>query len=107
MSAPSTLPRAVAQTAAETFDARGRQAGELPLSPSLQAFADEAERLPTDEIIVNMGPSHPAMHGTVRVVLRIDGEEIKDADVQVGYLHRGFEKESENATYTQCFPYVD
>jgi NADH-quinone oxidoreductase subunit D len=47
------------------------------------------------------------MHGTVRVVLRIDGETIKDADVQVGYLHRGFEKESESATYTQIFPYVD
>ena len=84
-----------------------RQAGEIALSPSMQAFADEAERLPTDEVIVNMGPSHPAMHGTVRIVLRIDGEVIKDADVQVGYLHRGFEKENENATYTQIFPYVD
>ncbi|MBC8068496.1 MAG: NADH-quinone oxidoreductase subunit D [Deltaproteobacteria bacterium] len=73
----------------------------------MAAFAEEAERLPTDELIVNMGPSHPAMHGTVRVVLRIDGETIKDADVQIGYLHRGFEKESESATYTQCFPYVD
>src|SRR4030095_1707711 len=87
------LPPAIARTAAETYDHKGRQAGELPLSPSLQAFADEAERLPTDELIVNMGPSHPAMHGTVRIVLRIDGEQIKDADVQVGYLHRGFEKE--------------
>jgi len=84
-----------------------RQAGELPLSPSLQAFADEAERLPTEELIVNMGPSHPAMHGTVRIVLRIDGETIRDADVQVGYLHRGFEKEAENTTYNQIFPYVD
>jgi NADH-quinone oxidoreductase subunit D len=84
-----------------------RQAGEIALSPSMQAFADEAERLPTDEVIVNMGPSHPAMHGTVRIVLRLDGELIKDADVQVGYLHRGFEKENENATYTQIFPYVD
>ncbi|RMG94302.1 MAG: NADH-quinone oxidoreductase subunit D [Deltaproteobacteria bacterium] len=54
-----------------------------------------------------MGPSHPAMHGTVRIVARLDGELIKDADVQVGYLHRGFEKECEAATYTQIFPYVD
>src|SRR5690606_697078 len=91
----------------EPVDLRRRQAGELPLSPSLQAFADEAERLPTEEVIVNMGPSHPAMHGTVRVVLRIDGETIRDADVQIGYLHRGFEKECENATYHQIFPYVD
>ncbi|MBK6916239.1 MAG: NADH-quinone oxidoreductase subunit D [Deltaproteobacteria bacterium] len=108
MSAPTATPsRPLATNAAETFDAKGRQAGELSLSPSLQAFAEQAERLPTDELIVNMGPSHPAMHGTVRVVLRIDGETIKDADVQVGYLHRGFEKESESATYTQIFPYVD
>jgi len=91
----------------EGFDPRSRQLGELPLSPSMQRFADEAQRLPTEEIIINMGPSHPAMHGTVRVVLRIDGETIKDADVQVGYLHRGFEKECEGGTYTQIFPYVD
>jgi NADH-quinone oxidoreductase subunit D len=97
----------VAQNLAQTFDASGRQAGELRLSPSMQAFADEAERLPTEEVIVNMGPSHPAMHGTVRIVLRIDGELIKDADVQVGYLHRGFEKECEGSTYQQIFPYVD
>ncbi|MCA9706586.1 MAG: NADH-quinone oxidoreductase subunit D, partial [Myxococcales bacterium] len=73
----------------------------------MQQFAEEAAQLPTEEVIVNMGPSHPAMHGTVRVVLRIDGELIKDADVQVGYLHRGFEKECEGSTYSQIFPYVD
>ena len=91
----------MAEQAAQMIEQVGRrQAGEIALSPSMQAFAEEAERLPTDEVIVNMGPSHPAMHGTVRVVLRIDGELIKDADVQVGYLHRGFEKENESATYT-------
>ena len=56
---------------------------------------------------VNMGPSHPAMHGTVRIVLTVDGERIVAADVQPGYLHRCFEKESEYATYTQVFPYTD
>jgi len=97
----------IAETLAQTYDAKGRQAGEIALSPSMQAFADLAERLPTDEVIVNMGPSHPAMHGTVRVVLRIDGETITDADVQVGYLHRGFEKECESSAWQQIFPYVD
>jgi NADH-quinone oxidoreductase subunit D len=98
----------VARNLAETIEpVTGRQAGELPLSPSMQQFAEDAARLPTEEMIVNMGPSHPAMHGTVRVVLRIDGELIKDCDVQVGYLHRGFEKECEGSTYTQIFPYVD
>jgi NADH-quinone oxidoreductase subunit D len=56
---------------------------------------------------VNMGPSHPAMHGTVRIVLTVDGERIVRSDVQPGYLHRCFEKESEYATYTQVFPYTD
>jgi NADH-quinone oxidoreductase subunit D len=56
---------------------------------------------------INMGPSHPAMHGTVRIVLTIDGEKVVKGDVQPGYLHRCFEKESEHATYTQIFPYTD
>jgi NADH-quinone oxidoreductase subunit D len=67
---------------------------------------DDAE-LPTEAMKVNMGPSHPATHGTVRIVLTVEGEEVKDMDVQVGYLHRCFEKESEYATYTQVFPYTD
>jgi NADH-quinone oxidoreductase subunit D len=54
-----------------------------------------------------MGPSHPAMHGTVRIVLTVDGERIVKGDVQPGYLHRCFEKEAEHATYTQVFPYTD
>ena len=56
---------------------------------------------------LNMGPSHPAMHGTVRMVLTVEGETDHSADVQIGYLHRCFEKESEHATYTQVFPYTD
>src|SRR6185436_14153370 len=56
---------------------------------------------------LNMGPSHPAMHGTVRIVLTVEGETVREGDVQVGYLHRCFEKETEYATYTQCFPYTD
>ncbi len=54
-----------------------------------------------------MGPSHPAMHGTVRMVLEVEGERISSADIQIGYLHRCFEKESESATWTQVFPYTD
>jgi NADH-quinone oxidoreductase subunit D len=68
---------------------------------------DEARELPNELMTVNMGPSHPAMHGTVRIVLTVDGERIVDGDVQPGYLHRCFEKESEHATYTQIFPYTD
>src|SRR3954463_5164466 len=63
--------------------------------------------LPTEPMPLNMGPSHPAMHGTVRMVLEVEGEKITNADIQIGYLHRCFEKESEYATYTQIFPYTD
>ena len=54
-----------------------------------------------------MGPSHPATHGTVKFVTELDGETIIDIDVQVGYLHRGFEKECESGTYYQAIPYTD
>jgi NADH-quinone oxidoreductase subunit D len=56
---------------------------------------------------INMGPSHPAMHGTVRMVLTLDGERVRGADIELGYMHRCFEKEAEHATYTQVFPYTD
>jgi NADH-quinone oxidoreductase subunit D len=68
---------------------------------------DQEQELPSELMTVNMGPSHPAMHGTVRIVLTVDGEKIVGGDVQPGYLHRCFEKESEYATYTQIFPYTD
>ena len=67
----------------------------------------EADELPTESMPLNMGPSHPAMHGTVRMVLEVEGEKIRTADVQIGFLHRCFEKEAENATWTQIFPYTD
>src|SRR5215470_3544655 len=63
--------------------------------------------LPAEPMHLNMGPSHPAMHGTVRIVLELSGESILKADVQIGYLHRGFEKMCERGTWTQVFPYVD
>jgi NADH-quinone oxidoreductase subunit D len=58
-------------------------------------------------MLLNVGPAHPAMHGTVRIVLELTGETIVRADVQVGYLHRGFEKMCERGTWNQVFPYVD
>lgn len=72
-----------------------------------QDLSDNEAELPPELMTVNMGPSHPAMHGTVRIVLTVDGEKVVKSDVQPGYLHRCFEKESEYATYTQIFPYTD
>jgi NADH-quinone oxidoreductase subunit D len=63
---------------------------------------------PSEEIMeLQMGPSHPASHGTIKFNLKLDGEKIVDCDVEVGYLHRGFEKMCEQGTWTQCFPYTD
>jgi NADH-quinone oxidoreductase subunit D len=74
----------------------------------LDVELEEAElELPADPMHLNLGPSHPAMHGTVRIVLELSGETIVRADVQIGYLHRGFEKMCERGTWTQVFPYVD
>jgi NADH-quinone oxidoreductase subunit D len=56
---------------------------------------------------LNMGPSHPAMHGIIKIGLELDGETIVGSDVEIGYLHRGFEKTCENRTYTQVIPYTD
>jgi len=65
------------------------------------------ETLEDGRMVLNMGPSHPAMHGIVRVLLTVRGERVTDADVEIGYLHRGFEKTCENVTYNQCVPYTD
>jgi NADH-quinone oxidoreductase subunit D len=54
-----------------------------------------------------MGPQHPSTHGVLRVVLRLDGEKVVDADVVIGYLHRGIEKLSENRNWTQIILLTD
>ncbi len=74
----------------------------------LYSELDEGElELPSQPMTLNVGPAHPAMHGTVRCVLELSGETILKADVQIGYLHRGFEKMCERGTWSQVFPYVD
>jgi len=60
-----------------------------------------------ESMLLNMGPSHPAMHGTIRIMLELDGERILNAELEVGYLHRGFEKTCENRTYFNLLPYTD
>jgi NADH-quinone oxidoreductase subunit C/D len=56
---------------------------------------------------LNFGPSHPATHGAFRLMLKLDGEKILGAIPEIGYLHRCFEKEAEDHTYTQIIPYTD
>ncbi len=61
----------------------------------------------TDELVINMGPQHPSTHGVLRVVLRLDGEKVIDADVVIGYLHRGVEKLSESRSWAQIVLLTD
>jgi NADH-quinone oxidoreductase subunit D len=73
-----------------------------------ETVEDDFERdLHTEHQLLNMGPSHPATHGTVKFMIELDGETVVDLDVQVGYLHRGFEKECESGSWYQCLPYTD
>jgi NADH-quinone oxidoreductase subunit D len=67
----------------------------------------EADDLVSDHMVLNMGPSHPATHGVLRLVLELDGEIIIKADPDVGFLHRGDEKIAENMHYNQFVPYTD
>lgn len=73
-----------------------------PVRSALQLTPDGA-----GHVIVNIGPSHPATHGTVQIITELDGEKVLRADVHCGYLHRGFEKECEAHTWHNLIPYVD
>lgn len=65
------------------------------------------KELHTDLMFLNIGPSHPMTHGTLRIFAALDGETIAAAVSEIGYLHRGFEKTCEHRTYNQAIPYTD
>ena len=80
--------------------------------PATRVVAEAAKLQETgsdigEKMILNMGPSHPATHGVLRLVLELDGEIITKAVPDVGYLHRGDEKIAENMQYNQFVPYTD
>lgn len=64
-------------------------------------------QLRTEEMILNVGPQHPSTHGVFRLVVRLDGETVVEAEPVIGYLHRGTEKLAEDLQYTQIIPYTD
>ncbi|MFP6573283.1 MAG: NADH-quinone oxidoreductase subunit D [Vicinamibacterales bacterium] len=71
-----------------------------------------APRVSTDnfapgELVLNMGPQHPSTHGVLRIVLKLDGERVVDADCVIGYIHRGVEKLCENRDWTQIILLTD
>src|ERR1700741_3010659 len=85
------------------FAAAVAQQSAAPVTPALA----EALYLESEKMVLNMGPSHPATHCVLRIVLELDGEIITKADPDVGYLHRGDEKIAENMQYNQFVPYTD
>jgi NADH-quinone oxidoreductase subunit D len=60
-----------------------------------------------NEMILNMGPQHPATHGVLRLLLKLDGETIVGCVPDLGYLHRGYEKMAENMSYYEYIPHTD
>ncbi|RME18172.1 MAG: NADH dehydrogenase (quinone) subunit D [Bdellovibrio sp.] len=73
-------------------------------------FEDEFNYVPkpdSDLVPLNIGPSHPATHGTLRIMAELDGEKVRRANVELGYLHRCFEKMAETHPYNQVIPYTD
>ena len=74
------------------------------MNPASQSHPADLE---TRDMLLNIGPAHPAMHGIIRIVAKLDGERIHAAEVEIGYLHRGFEKMSETVDYNGVIPYTD
>ena len=58
-------------------------------------------------MLLNVGPSHPAMHGVIRLITELEGETVVNVEAEIGYLHRAFEKSCENSSWNQAMPYTD
>ncbi len=76
------------------------------MNPLLKRYGYTDEDL-EELMLLNIGPSHPATHGTIRNFVAMEGETIRACVTEIGYLHRGFEKSCENHTYSQIIPYTD
>ncbi len=88
--------------AVQGSDAREAPAAGVPLGAGPLDAPLSSKRM-----VLNMGPSHPATHGVTKMVVELEGETVTDCRIEIGFLHRGFEKSCENSTWTQVFPYTD
>jgi len=84
----------------------------IPKSKILQALEDQNTSVQFDDplesdMILNMGPQHPATHGVLRLLVRLDGETVLGVVPELGYLHRGYEKLAENCTFHEFIPHTD
>ncbi len=97
---PSDDPRVQLDEAAGVFEP-------VPPYPPRTERESEFYTLGDGEMFINMGPQHPSTHGVLRIVLKLDGENVVDLDPVLGYLHRGVEKLCENADYHHTIAYLD
>jgi NADH-quinone oxidoreductase subunit D len=97
---PSDDPRVRLDEAAGVFEP-------VPPYPPRTERESEFYTLGDGEMFINMGPQHPSTHGVLRIVLKLDGEQVVDLDPVLGYLHRGVEKLCENADYHHSIAYLD
>jgi len=74
---------------------------------AMDDYVSEENGLKVKHMFLNMGPSHPAMHGVIKIILELDGERVVNSDLAIGYLHRAFEKHAESIYYNGVFPYTD
>lgn len=93
------------------YPADGNQPLVTPLAHSFENerkrhLGDETDHL-SERVWLNIGPAHPATHGTLRFMAVLQGEVIEKVDVEIGYLHRCFEKMCESHNYNQIIPYTD
>lgn len=75
------------------------------LKPQFENIA--FEKRDDNSMVLNFGPQHPSTHGQLRLVLELDGEQVKKAHPEIGYLHRGIEKLAENMIYNEFMPTTD
>jgi NADH-quinone oxidoreductase subunit D len=80
---------------------------EISIGDAAGRAAGAEDEFHGEQLTINMGPSHPATHGVLRLRLELDGETVTKCDPVIGYLHRGDEKIAENMTYNQFVPYTD
>ena len=104
----ATVPTRIDDTSAEVFSfwPRHNEAIYRALE-SKHAHIEQIDDPLESRMVLNLGPQHPATHGVLRVVCRLDGETIEACIIDIGYLHRGIEKFAEAKTYHEFLPYTD
>ncbi|MCX5790056.1 MAG: NADH-quinone oxidoreductase subunit D [Elusimicrobia bacterium] len=92
-----TLPREISRTENEGLFSMGRKPVDIPPAAGREKRS----------YYLNMGPQHPAMHGVIRLLLELEGEKVRDAEVEIGFLHRAFEKHAETEVWNNVIPWTD